>query len=331
MNHDRTAGEFCHRLRNINAGEVAGEGYARSYLDHLIKNCEYYTAIYKSVLNEVEAATGKEAKEITIVDYGCGNGLLGLFAWYCGFGQVIFQDVDDDFLDSAERLCKSCKADRVSFVKGEIGGLVGKPLRIDAVAGTDVIEHIYNLDDFLSKVKFLNPSMVTVFTTAANPSNPFLVKKIRELQYKDEYLGNEGGNLSGKPHPPFIETRRAIIAEKFPDVKEVDELAAATRGLAGADIVKAVDEFILTKRLPAPAQDANTCDPLTGSFTERILSISQYNELYARHGFKLEIKRGFYNGRKKGLKGLPGKVLNKLLFFLGKTFSPFIIIKGFQK
>jgi hypothetical protein len=283
------------------------------------------------VLSRILDNSGKKAGDISMVDYGCGNGLLGLFAWYCGFSRVIFQDVDEEFLVAAKNICEKFDASKVLFVKGEIECLINQRLSVDAVVGTDVIEHIYDLEDFLSRVKTLNPAMVTVFTTAANPFNPFIRKRLRSLQIKDEIIGSDGSGLSGDAHPPFVETRYRLISQKFPELGNASELAVSTRGLAGIDIENAVQQYQLTKCLPVPAHESNTCNPLTGSWTERLLTGDEYVDLFKKYGFSIEIKAGFYNSYREGAKGIFAGLLNNLVSVLGKTFSPFIIISGKKK
>ncbi|RYG54738.1 MAG: methyltransferase domain-containing protein [Chitinophagaceae bacterium] len=331
MDLKKKAAEFSLLLKSIKADEICAAGYARKYLEHLTANSEFYTAIYRQVLSDILANSGKKAGEINMVDYGCGNGLLGLFAWYCGFSKIIFQDVDEEFLTAAKNLCERFDADKVSFVHGEIGLLINQRQSIDAIAGTDVIEHIYDLVDFFSIVRTLNPAMVTVFTTAANPFNPLIRKRLRSLHVQDEIVGGDGSGLSGNAHPPFLEARYRLISEKFPKLENARELAVATRGLAGIDIKNAVQQYQLTKHLPVPAHESNTCDPLTGNWTERLLTGDEYADLFNKYGFSIEIKAGFYNSYREGAKGILAGLLNNIVSVLGKTFSPFIIITGRKK
>ena len=324
---------FLEALENVDAKSVCNEGYARTYLQHLLTHKEYYVAIYSSVLIELQEQFGERERSLCIVDYGCGNGLLGLFALQCGFGSVIFQDSDDEFLAAAERLSNILGFKNAQFIAGDIDNLLNNFANVDAVIGTDVIEHIYDLDQFFETVRVINSQMVTVFTTAANPYNPVIVSRLKKLQRRDEYSGNDGlsGDLSGGPHLPYFEMRKRYIMKNFPAVENVTELARATRGLAAEDIIAAVKKYQLTNRLPVPVHSTNTCNPVTGSWTERLLNASHYNELYNKHGFRLHIKAGFYNRHKSGAAGLVYGLLNVIVAVLGKTFSPFIILSGSKK
>lgn len=321
---------FVKLLRAVDIERIC-TGYPANYLQHLIGNIEYYTAVYVKVLAGVMDKTYKDHTSIRLVDYGCGNGLLGLFALHCGFKQVIFVDTNNEFLGAAKQLASRLDFTGGRFVCGEIDKLYNEQPRIDAVAGTDVIEHIYDPDSFFTHIFALNPNMVTVFTTAANPFNPILKRRLRKLHLKDEFVGNEGAGISGKAHPPFLQLRKQLIEDRFPELKNAEQLATATRGLAGAHLYEAVEKYQLTNNFPTPAEGSNTCDPVTGSWTERLMPAGWYINLYKRHGFRAEISAGFYNEFKKGFEKWPAKALNLLIKVLGKTFSPFIIITGFKK
>ena len=53
------------------------------------------------------------------------------------------------------------------------------------------IEHIYDLQDFFSNIRQINPDIVSVFTTSANPENYFKVRQLKRLQLKEStYLHN---------------------------------------------------------------------------------------------------------------------------------------------
>ncbi len=329
MNFEK-AKAFSVELEEMNPPKICS-GYPLVYLEHLLNHKEYYLDIYTRVFGEILKKSGKKAEEVSIVDYGCGNGLLGCFAMFCGFGNVIFQDVDPEFLNSSKALAKGLHLNDGIYIPGEIENLREQRLRIDAVAGTDVIEHIYDLDNFFSVLQELNAEMISVFTTAANPFNPFIVNRLKQLHRKDEFIGNDGSGLSGKPHLPFLEIRKKIISSNFPRLKNIEEMSRATRGLKELDILNAVKNYELTNRLPQPAPNFNTCHPLTGSWTERILSEEEYKKLYSKYGFRIEIIPGFYNNYSTGLKAGKSFLLNTLVALLGKTFSPFIIITGYKK
>ena len=83
--------------------------------------------------------------------------------------------------------------------------------------------------------------------------------------------------------------------------------------------------------MPEPAHPTNTCDPITGSWTERLLTVKEYQSIYSKAGFALNVYNGFYNEWQEGKKGSVLKLLNKttrLLGMQGRFLSSYIILVG---
>lgn len=326
---------FQDKLARIDTAQSSGSPYAKRYLQHLLQNSSYYLSIYAEVLNHATEDTTSSYKEMLLVDYGAGNGLLGLFAKYAGFKKVMLCDVDAAFMEAAKELASNLQIEVEGFVSGDLQKLLQQyPGTVpDVVVGTDVIEHIYNLDIFFTELKQINPSLVSVFTTASNPDNWIKKTALQKLQTKDETVGGDPSDfvLAGaEKHAAYSQIRKEIIRTNFPQLKaiEVNQLAVGTRGLYKADIISAVNKFLNDGSLPILPEGKNTCHPLTGSWTERILPISSYQKIYKAAGFELTIYNGFYNLHAAGLKRTINKMLNVAIGIAGRKIAPFITLKG---
>ena len=181
----------------------------------------------------------------------------------------------------------------------------------------------------------MNPSMITVFTTASNPDNYFKVRKLKKMQLKDELVGGDPEDFpladDEKPEA-YLDIRRQIIKRNFPDLgyDELTKLAQHSRGLRREDIITLVRSYLAgNKILPALPGDNNTCHPETGSWSERVLPVDHYTQLYHRYGFVLNISNGFYNSFDGGLKATFNIFMNLLVKILGKKTAPFITLIGF--
>lgn len=322
--------------------------YAKQYLSHLLGHKKYYCRIYAQLLNlalkTLPAVTnpggGLEKGAICLVDYGAGNGLLGLLAKYCGFGKVYLNDINAGFLHAARQLAAEMRIEMDGFIEGDISNMKDffSSVTPDIIVGSDVIEHIYDLAEFFRTAKQINPHLVTVMSTACNPANNFKVKEFQKLQIKDELYGGSpaDSNLFGETATgPFIETRKKIIAacanEKI-SREEMNQLAGLTRGLRKDDIEKAVEKYLDKKILPVLlAHPTNTCDPVSGSWSERLLSFEEYRNIYSRAGFSVEFYNGFYNEYEATLKSRMLFFANRLIPVAGHKLSPFITLVGRPK
>lgn len=330
---------FLHLLEKVNAATISNNAYAVQYLQYLIEHKNHYVKIYTAVLEL--AFADKKISATTLLDFGTGNGLLALFAKYCGVKKVYASDVNNDFLQAAQQLSKQLNIEIDGWILGDENVLQHyfQQQQCHVIVGTDVIEHIYNLDYFFSVVKKMNVEMTSVFTTASVAENYFKSTKLKQLQLKDELKDsnafqssyqNEYAGLS------FLAIRKKIIQNYNSSLSldEVENLAKLTRGLNKNDIETAVNNFIKFKKLPQLIHHpTNTCDPITGSFTERLLYVKEYATIYQNHQFTLQVKNGFYNNSESGVKSLIATMLNFLIVMLGKygrKISPFILLKGFK-
>jgi len=310
--------------------------YCGRYLQHLIHNRNYYLDIYAHVFEKILAKSNLNKENMTIIDYGAGNGLMGIFAKYCGFGKVVINEIDKDFLLAAQSLAEKLNINIHKFIQGDITALAKElsDIKPDAIIATDVIEHIYNLNDFFATLKSINPNIISVFTTGSNPENYFKVKKLRQLQFKDEFEGGSPDDFKlfgHETHKPYLEIRKVIISEllRNEDDNLVNQLATRTRGLQKKDILTAIEIYQKTGNLPnQPLDKFNTCHPETGSWTERILSINDFKSTFQFYGFVLTVNSGFYNEHKKGLKKIMFQGINLLVTIFGMRFAPFIILSG---
>ncbi|MBU3713793.1 MAG: class I SAM-dependent methyltransferase [Ferruginibacter sp.] len=313
--------------------------YCKRYLQYLCDHSSYFLSIYAEVLEKVKSHSEKDWKQLCLVDYGAGNGLLGIFAKYCGVGKVFINDISSEFIDAAVYLSEVLGVQIDGFIEGDISNVssYSNQHKIDAIIGTDVIEHIYNLDAFFFSVKEINPEMITVFTTASNPDNWFKLRKIRKLQLKDEF---EGGNpedsilFGSDSHESFLEMRKKIISENAPHLSndEVLKLAKLTRGSNLNDIRKAILNYVHESSLPKEiTHPTNTCNPISGSWTERILTIKEYQQMYNQNGFQIHLYNGFYDTDKNGVKNIINSIMNISIRIFGRATAPYITLVGYRK
>ena len=331
---------FSDQLQRVSVEQLHLEEYPAKYLHQLLEHKIYYLHMYADVLNKAIDEAGCSIEEMTILDYGCGNGLLGLFAKFCQCKGVYLNDHNASFLNAAKLLANALALKVDEFIEGDIETVetyFSNKLVPTAIIGTDVIEHIYDLDKFFATISRINTKMVTVFTTASVTDNYFKTKQLTRLQYNDEHVGSNAlhaGANDSFAGLPFKKIREQLIKNYVPGLhtEQVLNLSKATRGLHKRDILKAVDEFKLSGTLPKPpVHVTNTCDPITGSWTERLLTINEYKQLYKQAGFTLNVYNGFYNEWQGGVKAMAVRLANRLINLLnarGRMVTPFILLVG---
>ncbi|MBS4043756.1 MAG: class I SAM-dependent methyltransferase [Chitinophagaceae bacterium] len=318
---------FIEKLSKIEVAVISNETLVKDYLQHILKHKTYFLKIYSFVLSEAVKKTVKSIQNLSILDYGTGNGLLALYAKHCGFKAVYACDYDTNFINAAKRLSQLINIKIDSFEVSNEYEIKNhfQDKNIDIVVGTDVIEHVYNLDIFFSSINSLNTNIISSFTTASVHDNYFKRKRLETLMLKDEV--------------EFAALRKKIIQEydSTLDQHQSELLAKATRGLKDSDIKKFVDDFKKTGKLKMiNINKTNTCDPISGNFTERILSLVEYKKIYHLHNVELQVTSGFYNTSGNFIRQIVLKILNTFIIafskrYMSRTVAPFILLVGISK
>ncbi|MEO6491169.1 MAG: class I SAM-dependent methyltransferase [Ferruginibacter sp.] len=326
---------FERLLQNVVIDDISNDSYCKKYLSHLLFHKRYYLLIYADMLSKLIANSSLIPKAISVIDYGAGNGLLGMFAKHCGFDKVWINDIDEKFIIAAKVLAAQLDINIDGFILGDILA-VQNYLKDDtptAITGADVIEHIYDLRHFFHTLKEINPAVISVFSTGSNPVNFLKVRQLKKLHIKDELQGGKPRDnilFGHEPIGPYLKIREQMIRE-YPNTfseEEIIELSKATRGLDRNDIRSSVKEFINNGKWPVPADKTNTCNPYSGSWTERILSFQDYRSTYNTEGFTCDIYPGFYNAYQPGKNNFVKKLLNAIITITGNKISPYIVIVG---
>lgn len=290
--------------------------YSRRYIGRMMPAIEYYVEIYSRCLDNAIAAAGKPLDQITLVDYGGDHGFLSLMAKERGVGQVIYVDFNPDAVETIHLFSDTLGYGPDVILQGDALVLNEWARREEVVPdillGMDVIEHIYCLDDFFSAVFSLTTHVKMIFTTGSNPMNRRICRRLRKVMRADERL--------------FWQRRRDFIARHNPDFSPrlLDYWATNTRGLNCDDILRAVD----TNSPNLLSDSYNTCDPDTGSWTERILPFSDYRNLIEPYGATCSFQKGFCNTHRKGPKAFLSRWLNRRIDRRsGMRFAPFVFLE----
>lgn len=300
-NLEKAKKELIELVNQTDADIVGMPNRHKRGMEQVLTHLPYYLDIYTRCMTELH-----DTEDCLFVDFGGGHGLLGTFAKLLGFQKVIYVDFNADALRVAQELKNNLGVGADEFLCGDMDTLKEwleqHPYKTKILIATDVIEHIYNLESFFSTAASLNFKSM-VFTTASNPENPLLVWKLRRYMQADE-TGN-------RENPNFLKLRRNYIMEQFPELTddEAEYWAEHTRGLVYADIDKAVSN----RKIFTDIDPYNTCDPRTGSWTERILPLSEYQSILEKNGLTMNVRNGFYNTFSGGVKGMTARILNRLI------------------
>jgi 2-polyprenyl-3-methyl-5-hydroxy-6-metoxy-1,4-benzoquinol methylase len=254
---------------------------------------------------------GKEVKDLTIMDYGAGVGSLFLLAKMIGCKTVVYNDILDDMTEAARITSQFLNIPIDLFIandhKGTIKELNEKGISCDIILSRNVIEHIYDLDDFYKEMAKGQPDAIIYFSTTANFQNPGMLWFHKRVHKRYELK--------------YVPKRKEIIKEKIPAIAEAElaKAALATRGLAMYDLDEALEKYKQNGVLPDPdIHYTNTCDPENGLWGEHIIPVKEYRDIIESKGYKLTVLPAFWDTHYGNFfKNTVGKTMNFFTKILG--------------
>jgi len=311
-------------------------------LEKYIKEYSYYKCIYSGLFNRAINKLRKPVDESTFVDYGGGTGILSLLALEAGFKTVIYIDIHESSVTDSRIISEIADLHADYKICGDIHDLKNiiesKDINPDIICSMDVLEHIYDLDIWISTLAGIKKKFSVLFMTGANARNPYIAAGIRKLHFVAEYRGCERNIRKGDVYIDCsnLEEREKIIKAGFAvlDSKLISWLAKMTRGLRKVDIEQSVKNYLVTGHIELKEHlSTNTCDPYTGSWTERLIEPSYLKNIAERYGMKISFSNSLYcySGRK--MLNVGKFLMNIILRIAGRGnlfFSPSLIV-GIEK
>lgn len=312
--------------------------YNQRYLGNIIANLERFLELQATLLERALVGNPKPLAETIVVDVGAGTGVFSFLALEAGVGTVVANDIYDVSCRDAALIGQALNTPLDHIVEGDADALIAhlqaNALKPDALVSYDVIEHIYDVPAHLKKLSVLHhPSLRIVYASTANIANPKRVREITATQRQVESQTREAawGHKERDTLTSYLDVRRALIREHAPELDDadLDRLATATRGLAGADITAAVDTFRADGTLSQPDHPTNTCDPHTGNWCEHLLDFDDLVRWCADAGFDATVSPGPFNTCGAPHKRLAKRTINLALRTLdrsGTKWAPYYIL-----
>jgi SAM-dependent methyltransferase len=327
------------KLVQVSLSSLGISAYNQKYLQEHFKNIDYTLDMYGTVLFQALNKFRIPLDKFVIVDYGGGSGIFSLLAKETGIGTIVYTDIYDVSCKDMKTLSQHLKFEINHIVCGDIAELKeylqNMNISVNALVSFNVIEHIYNIENHFQELSDLQKlPLRIVYGSGANIENFWKVRSIVKMQKMDEFEIKEStwGHKERDSLLPFIELRRDIISKYAPelDPSKVDFLAKSTRGLIKSDIEHCINEFLQTGNITYQIKHpTNTCDPLTGNWTEHLIDLEQFKQFLEQIGFKVRIIPGKYYPYgslvKKGITLFLNLVI-RLLKRKGMIVSPYYLI-----
>lgn len=327
------------KLVDVNLGELRISEYNRRYLGSKKANARASLKLYGDLLSLCLAGAGVPLEELVVVDYGGGSGVLSLLARETGIGRVVYNDIYEVSCEDVKYISKAIDTDIQDYVCGDIDDLITylstRSIKIHAITSYDVIEHIYDVERYLRKLRSLSDGPFrVVIATGANIRNPLCKWRVRKFHLQCEYQDRERewGHKERDTLRSYLDIRREIIGSYDPSLSrsEVEDLARWTRGLMKQDIERSVDEYRENGDISyRPKHPTNTCDPYTGNWAEQLLKVEWLESILRDEGFELDVLCGYWPHSGSIHKKWVKKSLNAAIRYFGRkalALAPYYVL-----
>lgn len=116
---------------------------------------------------------------------------------------------------------------------------------------------------------------------------------------------------------------------------QLNRLAELTRGKGQQDFIDAINDFTAGKQItPDKTLHSNTCDCITGVWSEHLLKKNEYAAIINTAGFRMEYTPGYWDTHySAAAMNILAAAFNKIILLLGKNgiiLSPFVNVSTFN-
>ena len=343
--------ELMKKLTRLNLESLNISDYNKRYFGSLIKdeqslnlNINKYSYLLKSVLKNFDYDVSNKP---IFLDYGAGHGMMNLLAVETNlFSKVVYTDIFDQSADDARTIANEINLLSDIYFVGDIKKIVefvkSNNFKINIMTSYDVLEHIYNIDNFISELRYIFDSNFSfVMASGANPLNPIIAYKIRKLHNNFENYDRPVifGRKSTDTLLSLRKQRENIIIKYFQDNnysynrKELMTLTKLSRGLIDYDINYYLKDYLHNGFFNyKPDDPTNTCDSQTGNWFERLMNPFFLANKFKLHFTKINVYYGYYFSIFFNKTYFPKLFLNILMLILPTKLaiilSPYYIING---
>lgn len=325
------ANQLYQQLQALDINELAIDDFGKHYFSSHHAGHRLFFSIQSSadIIYKSVKLVNKNIGETSFIDYGAGLGTLFLLAGKIGFKKVYFNDYFPQWAGYAKIICDKLDTKVDDFISGDIDAVITygkeKQVSFDIVASRNVVEHIYNLEDFYTKLYRSGITTVCYSTTTANYHN--IAMRLKHYWYHNKVEKNF-----------YKKQREDYLKELYPGINETDlnSLVKATRGKAFADFTNAVESYFSKKPMPPDeALGTNTCDCRTGVWAEHLVTRQNYFDIIGKAGFSVTYTAGFWDTHYKyAVLNLFSRFLNRIIKMSGSKgywFAPFVNVVAIKK
>jgi len=264
------------------------------------------------------------AKNASVLDLGCGFGMMAILFGLYGAREVVGYDLNTEKIEMFNRLLcyLGPETKNVKPVLGDSSKIEYPDESFDVVITNETLSHVREMKATIDEVHRVLKYGGIFLIRDGNNSLFFVGRMRRRRFWRRIELGpvDPSAFRSTDIPLPFIEVRRKMILEEFPQLnkKKAEFLSRRTAGMFGKEIFEAVEEFDakgkVSKRPEFPYRN-----PITGEFPEREINPFRFRRMLIESGFEVSFVPYYYSESVSEIE----MVAKRLFHLMGKYFSIF--------
>jgi len=300
---DREFSPYFHRYFTRYSNPKKFDGY--------LNLCKYLFQVTKS-------------KDASVLDLGCGFGLMATVFGLYGSREVVGYDLNDEKMGCFKKILLHLNPE-IKNVKPVLGdsSKIGYPDEyFDVVVANETFSHIREMRGSFTEVHRVL-KIGGRFLLRDGNNSLFLLGRIRRRRFwrRIEQGPVDPSWFRSTDIPlPYFEVRKKMIHEKFPKMglEKVNFLSRATSGMFGDEIYEALYEF---ERCGAIFERPKFRyrNPVTGEFPEKELNPFTLKSMLEQTGFEVSFVPYFYSASMSDI-----EMTMKRLFYWVEKYLPVV-------
>lgn len=241
-----------------------------------------------------------KSKDATVLDLGCGFGLMGIILGLYGSREVVAYDLNEEKIECFKKLLSHLTPE-IKNVKPVLGdsSKIGYPDKyFDVIIANETFSHIRDMNGSIQEAhRVLKPGGSFLIRDGNN--SLFLLGRIKRRAFwrRMEQGPVDPSWLRATDIPlSYVAIRQKMILDKFPrmDSLKIRFLSRATVGMVGEEIFKAVEDFErngkITHKSVFPYRN-----PITGEYPEKEINPCSLKGTLQKTGFEVSFIPHFYS------------------------------------
>jgi SAM-dependent methyltransferase len=265
-----------------------------------------------------------KAKDASVLDLGCGFGLMATLFGLYGAKEVIGYDLNTEKIDLFKKLLfyLGPEIKNIKPILGDSSKIEYPDEYFDVIIANETFSHLRELESSMSEAyRVLKPGGYFLIRDGNN--SLFLLGKIRRRMFwkriEQGPVDPSWFRLTDIPLP-YFEVRRKMILDKFPqmDLKKLNLLSKKTAGMFGDEIFEAIREFEKIGEV-SKRPKFRYRNPMTGEFPEREINPFDLKMMLIKRGFKVSFIPYFYSESLRDKE----MIIKRIYYLMGKYISIF--------